>query len=281
MVRGSWPLLGGCLLLWAGCSQSTDELRTYSEGTDGTAAVGATGESGKPAVSPAAAQTAHIGEEAIAIKSTSADASPPASSLLPTEPVDAPSGTADDIAAAESPSRPPRVPLPQRLARADGLNGVSITSVTADRPREIKLLVPEKKFARIDGGKSLRVTYDDIDLLKILNMDPVPADCVDHFPEWLKALDGQQIRIKGFMIPQTREDGITGFEMARDTQLCCFGRAPKPYDVFPVFLKPGTSVKYIHMRPFDVVGRFAIRPFAYKGKIEDLYEIEDAEVITN
>ena len=35
-----WNAVGGCLLVLAvGCSQATEELRSYSEGTDGSAAI--------------------------------------------------------------------------------------------------------------------------------------------------------------------------------------------------------------------------------------------------
>lgn len=145
--------------------------------------------------------------------------------------------------------------------------------------REIKLLIPERRFTRTDPGQSLRVSYDDLDLLKVLNMEPVPPDAVDHFPKWLLDLDGKQIRLRGFMIPTTREKGLTGFKMARDNQICCFQRTPMVYDVFPVYLKAGATTSYIQNRPFDVVGTFHIRPDVYKGDVENLYVIDQAIVI--
>ena len=68
-------------------------------------------------------------------------------------------------------------------------------------PREIKLLIPEKRFRPEGDSDTLRLTYDDIDLLKILNMEPVPFDAPKHFPEWLQQLHGRRIRIRGFMFP--------------------------------------------------------------------------------
>lgn len=145
--------------------------------------------------------------------------------------------------------------------------------------REIKLLVKAPSFRKEDGA--IRVSYDDVDLLKVLNMEPVPADAVSHFPEWLANLDGKQIRIRGFMYPPFRETDIEGFVLARDNQICCFGRNPKIYDLIAVTMKKGVTTDYILNRPFDVVGTFHIRPDVEDGEWYNLYEITDAIVIDN
>jgi hypothetical protein len=123
------------------------------------------------------------------------------------------------------------------------------------------------------------VSYDDIDLLKVLNMEPVTPDAPNLMPKWLKDLDGRRIRIRGFMYPPYEETGLTWFILARDNQICCFGRDPKIYDVFTVQLRKGVTTDYIQGRPFDVVGVFHIRPVVEDGKIYDIYAIDDAIVI--
>ena len=102
----------------------------------------------------------------------------------------------------------------------------ALANETPAEPREIKLLVKEKKFKAEGPDGALRVSYDDLDLLKILNMEPVPVDAADHFPTWLKDLDGKRIRIRGFMYPPFQETEIPFFVLARDNQICCFGRNP-------------------------------------------------------
>ncbi len=144
--------------------------------------------------------------------------------------------------------------------------------------RKVQLLVPNKTFR--NEGESLRVSYDDIDLLKVLNMDPVLPDPQNYMPAWLKSLDGRRIRIRGFMYPTFQQTGVHAFGLARDNQICCFGRNPKIYDVFDVVLKEGTTTNYIPNRPFDVVGVFHIRPEAEDGKLYRLYEMDDAAVIS-
>jgi hypothetical protein len=161
-------------------------------------------------------------------------------------------------------------------AKASPPAGTSASVAAA--PRKMQVLVPNKTFRT--EGDSLRVSYDDLDLLKVLNMEPVPADAPSYFPAWLKALDGQRIRIRGFMYPTFQQTGVHVFGLARDNQICCFGRNPKIYDVFDVVLREGTTTNYLPNRPFDVVGVFHIRPEADAGKLYRLYEMDDAAVIS-
>lgn len=144
---------------------------------------------------------------------------------------------------------------------------------------EPKLLIPDKRFRKEEGGQITRVSYDDIDLLKVLNMQPVPPDAVDYFPDWLNQLDGQRIRIRGFMIPPFQATGLKRFALARDNGICCFVRTPKIYDVINVRMADGKTTDYIANKPFDVEGIFRIDPFADDGELYDLYKIEDAIVI--
>jgi hypothetical protein len=146
--------------------------------------------------------------------------------------------------------------------------------------RKVELLIPNKTFRSEGDAAALRVSYDDIDLLKVLNMDPVPPDAATYMPAWLKGLDGRRIRIRGFMYPTFQQTGVHAFGLARDNQICCFGRNPKIYDVFDVVLHEGATTNYIPNRPFDVVGVFHIRPEAEDGKLYHLYEMDDATVMT-
>ena len=146
--------------------------------------------------------------------------------------------------------------------------------------REIQLLVEDKSFKTVGKPKALQVSYDDIDLLKVLNMEPVPLNAVDYFPEWLNELDGQRIRIRGFMYPPFQETDIEKFLLARDNDICCFGRDPKIYDIIRVKMKEGTTTDYIPNRPFDVVGVFHIKPEPLDDEsLLKLYEIDDAMII--
>ncbi len=152
-------------------------------------------------------------------------------------------------------------------------------AITTLKPGGIQLLVPHREF-KIEGPQNaMRVSYDDLDLLKILNMEPVPEDALKHFPSWLKALDGQRVRLRGFMYPTFQATGIDQFVLARDNQICCFGRNPKVYDLVSVQMRDGVTTDYIQNRPFDVIGILRIDLLTEGGEPMGLYWLEDSVVI--
>ena len=209
------------------------------------------------------------------------------------EPVETPSAIGDSTTAEKAGESSPADPQADNpAATPDNPTSVAANSAdpeattdalpspvppSEDMPkREIKLLIPSKTFKAEGAEKALRVSFDDVDLLKILNMDPVIPEAPKMMPDWLKQLDGKRVRIRGFMIPPFSETDVRAFTLARDTQLCCFGRNPLPYDLIDVFLKEGAATEYIELRPFDVVGVFHIGEEIEPGY---LYSIDDAVVI--
>lgn len=170
-----------------------------------------------------------------------------------------------DAAPTVSDSPTPLVESPSAPTPADS---APINTGAAEESRTFKVEGPEN---------SIRISFDDVDLLKVMNLDPVPADAPERLPKWLKALEGKRIRVRGFMYPPFQDTDIRGFVLARDNQICCFGRTPKEYDLVDIFLRKGVTTYYIQNRPFDVVGVFHI-----KSEIEKytaMYELEDAVVI--
>ena len=154
----------------------------------------------------------------------------------------------------------------------------SIAVVVAARQPEI--LIKDKTFRAEPKTGSLRVSFDDFDLLKVLNMEPVIVEAVELMPAWLRGLDGKRIRVRGFMYPTYDTEGIEQFVLARDNQICCFGREPKVYDLVQIYMKAGKTTNYIPAsRAFDVIGTFRIQLQAEEGKIYGLYKIDQAEVI--
>lgn len=159
----------------------------------------------------------------------------------------------------------------------DALRPSVASDAASASPRQIELLIPQQTFVKEKGA--WRVSFDDIDLLKVLNMEPVPVDAANHFPEWLRNLNGQRVRIRGYMYPTYQDSGIENFLMVRDTGICCFGRLPKLYDQIFVSLAPGKTTNYLNLRPFDVVGIFRIEMEVAKGVPLTLYWLDEAEVI--
>lgn len=137
-----------------------------------------------------------------------------------------------------------------------------------------------RTFATEGPDGAVRITFDDLDLLKHLKMDPVTAACVEKMPDWLKRLSGRKVRVRGYMKPGTQLSAIPQFLLVRSTDLCCFGPKGKVYHMIAVSLKPGTTTDYIELRPFDVVGNFRIDMIQLDdGTIFLLYHINDGVII--
>ncbi len=186
---------------------------------------------------------------------------------------------ADEPTTTEVASDPPPRLVDASLDASKYPGGIIPASPNAQPlPGGPRLLVPNKNFRPEGKPPALRVSYDDLDLLKVLNVDPVPVDVVDQFPAWLRNLDGQRVRIRGFMYP-SYEEMLSAFVLTRDTGVCCFGPNPKVYYLIGVKLKEGTKVKYVQNRPVDVVGTFHIQPVVSDGNWFQLYKITDASVV--
>jgi len=154
--------------------------------------------------------------------------------------------------------------------------------VLADTPADakaqpIKLLIPNRQFRQ--EGNALRASFDDIDLLKSLNMAPVPVDATDYFPDWLKSLNGAHVRIRGYMRPGFEAEDITEFLFVRDNGECCYGPIPKIYDMIAVKLAGSESTDLIEGTPFDVEGTFRIEPHADEVELYGLFFIDDGVII--
>lgn len=263
----------------AGCTGGDDdEYRVYSPENDQPAAE--TVESAETDVSPSpAADAAQLtGDELPPIEApdtavVSSDAEPPAD--MPEE--------AADAAPAETPAARNGLALtPEQQAELAAIAAQAPAEETPSEPREMKLLVPENSFKKEGPEGAIRVSYDDLDLLKVLNMEPVTPDAPQHFPSWLKDLDGKRIRLRGYMRPDVLAEDLPFFVLARDTQACCFGPNTKPYDIIPTIMREGVTTDYIHLQPFDIVGNFHINvemDLDDPNKVEFLYYIDDAILI--
>lgn len=253
-----WPL-AGCLLILPGCqSESDDNFRTFRE-------VQADTEQADKA-------------ETLATNGQPSTDDGNRSPQTGDTPVASPAGNSGGDNA-NSPAGNDPAQISADLRNSAHFRMPAIAEKPVVEPREITLLIPENSF-RVEGPEdALRVSYDDLDLLKVLNMEPVPMDCAKHFPGWLKELDGKRIRIRGFMYPPFQEKDIPFFVLARDNDICCMGRDPKRYDVIDVSMRDDVTTYYIANRPFDVVGVLRIRPEGARGQLYQLYVIEDAIVI--
>ena len=75
-------------------------------------------------------------------------------------------------------------------------------------------------------------------------------------------LDGQLIKIRGYILPSFQQKGITRFVLVRDNMECCFGPGAALYDCIVVEMESGKSTSFT-VRPITVEGIFTVRE--YKG----------------
>lgn len=119
----------------------------------------------------------------------------------------------------------------------------------SDPPRASALPASKKNV-----GEFQEATFDTIKLA--LEKDQ-PFDPALLTPE-VKALDGQNIRIRGYIHPNVfRQTGITQFVLVRDNQQCCFGPGAALHDCIIVEMKPGKSTDF-SVRPVTVEGKFTL-----------------------
>ncbi len=156
----------------------------------------------------------------------------------------------------------------------------AVSALKVANPRKVELLVPQKTFSRDRKTGAIRLTYDDLNLLKVINMDPVTDDAVSRMPDWMTSLEGQMVRVRGYMNPTFQAEDLEGFVLLRDNKECCFGPGAKIYDHIQIKLKDGLTTRYVSLHEsLDVVGRFKIDLYAAGESIIQLYIIEDAAVI--
>ena len=74
----------------------------------------------------------------------------------------------------------------------------------------------------------------------------------------IEALDGRQIRIRGFILPTPQKRGIKQFVLVRDNQQCCFGPGAALFDCILVEMSEGRTAEYT-IRPVAVTGKFNIQ----------------------
>jgi hypothetical protein len=103
---------------------------------------------------------------------------------------------------------------------------------------------------------TLDKTFDD------LAFDLEPGDPFE--PELLtpeiEELIGKRIRIRGYMLPDMRRNGIKQFVLIRDDQYCCFGPGARLYHNVRITMDDSATVKYT-IHPITVTGILKVEPF--------------------
>jgi hypothetical protein len=130
---------------------------------------------------------------------------------------------------------------------------------SAAKPTSEEFVPPSPRKFKVEGPNgALRITYDDLDVKKLLNLDNVVPDVDKKLPSWIKELHGKTVRLRGYMKPGFQANDITQFIFARDTGACCFGPNLRFDYLITVTLPPDKTTVLRDLTPFDVVGKFRI-----------------------
>jgi hypothetical protein len=114
------------------------------------------------------------------------------------------------------------------------------------------------------------LTFDDLKF-EMKKGDPFQRAMLT---DGIERLQGERIRIRGFILPSFQPSGITQFVLVRDNLECCFGPGAALYDCILVEMVPGKSTSYT-VRPVAVEGVFSIKPLPGPGgKPTAIYRLE-------
>jgi hypothetical protein len=149
------------------------------------------------------------------------------------------------------------------------------TAVADSSPAGAKpVLKPGAKTVVLEraGDKPYDKTFDDLRF----DMEVGAAFHRKMLPASIEAMNGQRIRIRGYILPTAQSRGIKQFVLVRDNQVCCFGPGAALYDCILVELQNGATEYTIY--PIAVDGTFEVREFVVDGKHLAIYHMQATSV---
>jgi uncharacterized protein len=199
--------------------------------------------------------------------------------------------------AAGAPSADPRAAADPKAAAdpmAAAKNEAAPESATSDT------LHPHPEWAELDIDTKLIVSQvepEDYvrDIREALahhgtKQDPIPLNTdmlggwlfdeskSDPFPPHVKAMNGQYVVMKGFMLPDVDFEGITNFHLVRSLWGCCFGAPPRINELLRVTTPDSEGVRYVY-DTLEVIGKLEVVFETEDGLIEDLYRLQADSIV--
>lgn len=139
---------------------------------------------------------------------------------------------------------------------AEAVSATQTAAGTSATPRPKLLPGAKTKVLERAGDREYDKTFDDLRF----DLDVGAPFRRAMLSESINALDGQRIRIRGFILPTPQQRGIKQFVLVRDNQVCCFGPGAALFDCILVEMQEGATAKYT-IRPVAVTGKFGIQEF--------------------
>jgi len=136
---------------------------------------------------------------------------------------------------------PPAVATADPAASSNTNVSSSVTNVAKSASATRPKLRPGAKTVALAraGDRPYDKTFDD------LRFDIKPGGKFQRsmLTKEIEALNGQRIRIRGYILPTPQKNGIKEFVLVRDNQECCFGPGAALYDCILVEMKPGKTAE--------------------------------------
>jgi hypothetical protein len=134
----------------------------------------------------------------------------------------------------------------------------------------------------VTSGVAFAQGYQAIDFNVLSNYDyelPDPLDpsakpAANVIPSTVKALDGRQVAIEGFMLPlDLTPAGVTQFLLNASIDMCYFGAPVRMNEWVLVTMKDGKRAAFTHLA-LTVKGRLEVGEAIRNGRVTSLYRLE-------
>jgi hypothetical protein len=144
----------------------------------------------------------------------------------------------------------------------------------APEPAKVEPVKIEPNTTRLSrgavAGRTRDITFDDLKF-EMQKGDPFKRSMLT--PN-IEALEGQHVRLRGFILPSFQQTGIKQFVLVRDNMECCFGPGAALYDCVYIEMAPGKTADYT-IYPVAVEGVFHIKEWVGPdGKHLAIYSME-------
>ena len=159
---------------------------------------------------------------------------------------------------------------PASSSDEDGLNTRERVETQDDDQQAESVKLPLQTAKKSKSSKTQAISFDDIKFEMKID-DPFDRSMLT---KKITEYDGQKIKIRGYILPSFKQDGLTQFVLVRDNLECCFGPGAALYDCVMVEMQAGKSASY-SVRPVTVEGGFKIVEWKdYDGVIRAIYHLD-------
>jgi hypothetical protein len=145
----------------------------------------------------------------------------------------------------------------------------TVASSPEARPQLTKSVLLKATDEQTDPARIQDISFDDIKF----DIEKDGEFKREMLTEKIHGYDDQKIRIRGYILPSFKQNGIKRFILVRDNKECCFGPGAAIYDCIVVTMESGKSTSYT-VRPVTVEGTFKIKEFKPADRLLSIYSMK-------